>query len=82
MVPGMHHCIPRSGGLDPGPVPDGYRLSEPLLSVQVRPVNEADHTTLAELPLEVLRKVDLGDTPPAQGSVPPRFWKKPELRCL
>jgi ribosomal protection tetracycline resistance protein len=33
---------------DPGPVPDSYRLSEPLLSVQVRPVDEADHTALAE----------------------------------
>ncbi|MBM3278123.1 MAG: TetM/TetW/TetO/TetS family tetracycline resistance ribosomal protection protein [Candidatus Handelsmanbacteria bacterium] len=33
---------------DPGPVPDNYQLGEPLLSVQVRPQEEADHTRLAE----------------------------------
>lgn len=33
---------------DPGPVPGNYTLSEPLLSVQVLPRDEADHTRLAE----------------------------------
>ncbi|MCZ6636027.1 MAG: TetM/TetW/TetO/TetS family tetracycline resistance ribosomal protection protein [bacterium] len=33
---------------DPGPVPGNYTLSEPLLSVQVKPQDEADHTRLAE----------------------------------
>ena len=33
---------------DPEPVPGGYTLSEPLLSVQVRPQDEADHSRLAE----------------------------------
>jgi len=33
---------------DPEPVPGGYTLSEPLLSVQVRPQDEADHARLAE----------------------------------
>jgi len=33
---------------DPGAVPGDYRLGEPLLSVQVTPVDEADHTRLAE----------------------------------
>jgi ribosomal protection tetracycline resistance protein len=33
---------------EPGPVPDNYTLSEPLLSVQVQPQDEADHTRLAE----------------------------------
>ena len=33
---------------DPKPVPGNYALNEPLLSVQVKPQNEADHTRLAE----------------------------------
>ena len=33
---------------DPEPVPGNYALSEPLLSVQVKPQNEADHFALAE----------------------------------
>ena len=33
---------------DPGPVPGSYTLSEPLLSVQVLPQDEADHARLAE----------------------------------
>ena len=33
---------------DPRAVPGDYRLSEPLLSVQVTPQDEADHTPLAE----------------------------------
>ncbi len=33
---------------DPGPVPGNYALSEPLLSVQVQPQDEADHPRLAE----------------------------------
>ena len=33
---------------DPEPVPGDYALSEPLLSVQVRPLNDADHTALAK----------------------------------
>lgn len=33
---------------DPKPVPGNYTLSEPLLSVQVIPDDEADHTALAE----------------------------------
>ena len=33
---------------DPEPVPGDYALSEPLLSVQVCPLNEADHTALAK----------------------------------
>ena len=33
---------------DPGPVPGNYALSEPLLSVQVLPRDEADHARLAE----------------------------------
>lgn len=33
---------------DPGPVPGDYALGEPLLSVQVRPEDEADHTALAK----------------------------------
>lgn len=33
---------------DPSPIPDTYRLSEPLLSVQVLADDEVDHTRLAE----------------------------------
>ncbi len=33
---------------DPAPIPGNYTLSAPLLSVQVIPQNEADHTHLAE----------------------------------
>lgn len=33
---------------DPAAVPEGYRLTQPLLSAQVRPADEARHTALAE----------------------------------
>ncbi len=33
---------------EPEPVPGDYALSEPLLSVQVRPIDEAEHTSLAK----------------------------------
>ena len=42
---------------DPEPVPGNYTLSEPLLSVQVLPVNEADHSALAKA-LQLLASED------------------------
>ena len=42
---------------DPEPIPGDYALSEPLLSVQVRPLNEADHTALAKA-LQLLASED------------------------
>lgn len=42
---------------DPASVPGNYTLSEPLLSVQVKPVDDADHTRLAEA-LQLLSSED------------------------